>query len=105
MEFMSLGVPVIVSRTKIDSFYHDQSMVRFFESENDSDLAEAIFQFWREPQLRSALARNGLSYVQKNNWETKKREYLDMVDGLLGSRVSAQAATVAGHARSARRKT
>src|SRR5581483_7141670 len=31
MEFMSQGVPVVLSRTKIDSFYFDPSVVRFFE--------------------------------------------------------------------------
>ena len=41
MEFMALGIPVIVSRTKIDSYYHDDSMVKFFESENADQLAEA----------------------------------------------------------------
>ena len=32
MEFMSQGVPVVLSRTKIDNFYFDDSVVRFFKS-------------------------------------------------------------------------
>ena len=41
MEFMSLGVPVVVSSTKIDRFYFDDSVVRFFESGNADALATA----------------------------------------------------------------
>ena len=34
MEFMSLGVPMVVSDTKSDRYYFDDSVVRFFESGN-----------------------------------------------------------------------
>jgi glycosyltransferase involved in cell wall biosynthesis len=82
MEFMSLGVPVIVSRTKVDSYYHDDSRVRFFESENPLDLANAILILRRDPQLRQALATNASAYIQKNNWQQKKLLYLQLVEGL-----------------------
>jgi glycosyltransferase involved in cell wall biosynthesis len=85
MEFMSLGVPVIVSRTKVDSYYHDDSRVRFFESENPLDLANAILILRRDPQLRQALATNASAYIQKNNWQQKKLLYLQLVEDL-GSR-------------------
>ena len=39
MEFMSLGVPMVVSETKIDRYYFDDSLVRFFESGNPKALA------------------------------------------------------------------
>ncbi len=80
MEFMSLGIPVIVSRTKIDSYYHNNSTVRFVESENVSDLAEAMLLLWRDPQLRAQLAVNASEYVLKNNWREKKSDYLRLVD-------------------------
>jgi glycosyltransferase involved in cell wall biosynthesis len=82
MEFMSLGVPVIVSRTKVDTFYHDESRVKFFESENESDLASSILLLWRNPELRQRLAANASQYIRHNNWQEKKREYLDLIDTL-----------------------
>jgi len=81
MEFMLLGVPVIVSRTAIDSYYHDDSTVRFFESENVSDLAASMLQLWREPTLRAQLAANAHEYIRKNDWSEKKFDYLRLVDG------------------------
>ena len=82
MEFMALGVPVIVSRTKVDSYYHDDSRVRFFESENPLDLANAILILRRDPKLRQVLATNASAYVRNNNWQQKKLLYLQLVEGL-----------------------
>jgi glycosyltransferase involved in cell wall biosynthesis len=36
MEFMSVGVPVVVSSTKIDRYYFNDAVVRFFESGNSA---------------------------------------------------------------------
>ena len=82
MEFMSLGVPLIVSDTKIDTFYHDDSRVRFFESENEADLAEAILQLWGDPELRSQLVAGAGQYIEQNSWTVRKLDYLALVDRL-----------------------
>jgi glycosyltransferase involved in cell wall biosynthesis len=83
MEFMASGVPVIVSKTKIDSFYFNDSVVRFFESGNENDLAGAMLDLMRNPELRQTLVHNAAEYVARNNWNLKKREYLNLVDALL----------------------
>jgi glycosyltransferase involved in cell wall biosynthesis/coenzyme F420-reducing hydrogenase beta subunit len=93
MEFMALGVPVIISRTKIDSYYFNESLVKFFESENDAALADAILELYRNPQLRKQLVHNGRNYVQQNNWNEKKQDYLALVDRLV-SRVPLTATAV-----------
>jgi len=98
MEFMAVGVPVIVSRTKIDSFYHDDSRVKFFESENEEDLANAIFLLWRSPELRAQLVEGANRYIECNRWEMKKQEYLALVDQL--NAPAAKAAKVADRSRS-----
>lgn len=81
-EFMSLGVPLIVSRTKVDTFYYDDSMVKFFESENESDLAECMLLLWRDQQLRARLAANAAKYVRESGWQEKQHGYLRMVQTL-----------------------
>ena len=82
MEFMSQGVPVVISRTKIDSHYFDKSQVRFCESENVESFAAGIIEVLRDESLRQRLIRNAFAYVARNNWGRKKQEYLDLVDGL-----------------------
>lgn len=42
LEFMSLGVPVVLTRTTIDTQLFDESLVTFFESDNEGDLALSL---------------------------------------------------------------
>ena len=70
-EFMSLGVPLIVSRTKVDMFYYDDSLVKFFESENESDLADCMLLLWRDQRLRARLATNASRYIWESGWQEK----------------------------------
>jgi glycosyltransferase involved in cell wall biosynthesis len=86
MEFMSQGVPVVLSKTKIDSFYFNDSQVRFFDSGNVEALADAILTVARNPELRESMIRNSLTYVEKNSWAVKEGEYLNLVDSLTRGR-------------------
>jgi glycosyltransferase involved in cell wall biosynthesis len=83
-EFMAVRVPLIVSRTKIDTFYFNDSMVKFFDSENVSALANAIIELHAHPEERIALVDNATRYIEQNNWDVKQNEYLRIVDSLAG---------------------
>jgi len=83
MEFMAVDVPVIVSRTSIHAYYYDETMVKFFESHNDAELAEHILLLRQNDKLRARLVANARNYIEKNNWGSKKRDYLDLVDSLV----------------------
>jgi glycosyltransferase involved in cell wall biosynthesis len=82
MEFMSQGVPVVASRTKIDSLYFDDSMVRFFRSEDVQCMADAMLEVIQNAPLRESLVAAGYKYVECNGWDTRRGAYLDLVDGL-----------------------
>jgi len=82
MEFMSQGVPVVVSRTKIDNFYFDDSEVRFFTSGDSCAMADAIYEILESKMLRDQLIANGLAYARRNDWNSKRSEYLSLVDSL-----------------------
>lgn len=86
MEFMSVHVPVVISRTKIDQYYFNDDVVRFFESGNVQELAAAIRDVLGQPELRQKMVANAAQYVAKNCWDTRKVEYLSLVDTLLGSK-------------------
>jgi glycosyltransferase involved in cell wall biosynthesis len=89
MEFMAVGVPVIVSRTKIDALYHTDATVRFFDSDDADELGKAMLFLYSNPASRTELVNNALEYVKVHNWETKKAEYLAIVDRLLEKKASA----------------
>ncbi len=82
MEFMSLGIPVIVSSTKIDRYYFDDSVVRFFESGNVEALADAMLEMIRDPARGREMAKRASGYAARNSWDTRKAEYLGLVDSL-----------------------
>jgi glycosyltransferase involved in cell wall biosynthesis len=82
MEFMSQGVPVVLSRTRIDAFYFTDAEVRFFESGNVEALADAILTVARNQTLRESMVKNAFDYVAKNSWAVKEVEYLNLVDSL-----------------------
>ncbi len=82
MEFMAMGVPVIVSDTQVDRYYFHDSIVRFFRAGDESDLAEAMLQLIKDPALRTRLAQGATKFVQQNDWNHMKTEYLDLVDSL-----------------------
>jgi glycosyltransferase involved in cell wall biosynthesis len=83
MEFMSAGVPVVASSTKIDRYYFDDSVVRFFESGNADALAEAMLEVLCGRTARERMVANALDYAARNSWESRKRVYLDLVDSLI----------------------
>ena len=82
MEFMSLGVPVVVSSTKIDRYYFDDSVVRFFESGNPDALAEAMFDVLTNDELRHGMVARASEYASRNSWENRKADYLQLIDSL-----------------------
>jgi hypothetical protein len=80
LEFMAVGVPVIVSDTKIDKYYFDESLVTFFQSDDEKHLADRMLLLIQDGKLRSRLVSNAEEFIKKNNWEVKKAEYLKLVD-------------------------
>ena len=82
MEFMSQGVPVVASRTKIDSFYFDDSVIRFFESGNVPEMAKAMLEVLQDQSLRESLIKEGYEYADRHGWDRRKSEYLNLVDSL-----------------------
>ena len=94
MEFMAMGVPVIASRTRIDEYYYDNDLVEFFDPGNASDLAEKIVRLIAAPERAAALRRAGYEHIAINNWDARQREYLGLVDRLVGTRAAVDASVV-----------
>lgn len=81
-EFASAGLPAIVSRTSSDSLYFDDSMVLFFEPENERQLADGILKLAQNPAHREALSKNVQSAFDRINWELVKKDFCAVFDRL-----------------------
>jgi glycosyltransferase involved in cell wall biosynthesis len=83
LEFMALGVPVIASKTKIHAYYYDDSIIQYYENDDETELARQILRLKHSPELCHQLVTNAKKYVQENNWDARKDDYLQLVDSLM----------------------
>jgi glycosyltransferase involved in cell wall biosynthesis len=83
MEFMSLGVPVIACRTRIHAYYYDDSIVQYYENDDEAQLAQQMLRLRADPELRASLVANAKKYVEENTWNARKHEYLKLMDSLV----------------------
>jgi glycosyltransferase involved in cell wall biosynthesis len=88
LEFMAVGVPVIVSDTAVDKYYFDDSVVRFFQAGNEEDLARRLLELIRNPERRRSQIEEATRFINKNDWTAKKHEYLELVDGMVARRAA-----------------
>lgn len=79
LEFMSLGVPVLVTGTRVDHYYFDPSVVTFCESGSEEDFARKLLLLRDDRHLRLAQARRASAFVKKHDWTVYKGIYLDLL--------------------------
>jgi glycosyltransferase involved in cell wall biosynthesis len=83
LEFMSLGVPVIVSDTRVHKYYFDDSVVLFFKSDDENDLARCMLLLINDTILRQKMLLNISGFVQDYVWDKRKEEYLGLIDKMI----------------------
>jgi glycosyltransferase involved in cell wall biosynthesis len=86
LEYAATGVPALVSRLPAVETYFDSSMVAYFESGNDLDLAEQILTLYRNPELREQLASRALRFTEMYNWPQQRQVYFGLIDSLIDGR-------------------
>jgi glycosyltransferase involved in cell wall biosynthesis len=86
LEFMALGIPVLVADTRVDRHYFNDSLLRFFKSSDVEALAGALLEAYAQREAGAVIAKNALAYVSENSWGAKKSDYLAIVHGLIGCR-------------------
>ena len=80
MEYVQLGIPVVVARTPTVEQYFDPTMVRFFESGDADELATRIQELYASPRKRQELVRNADSFILERNWQAEKQTLYRAID-------------------------
>lgn len=83
LEFMALGVPVVVAETRIDRHYFNDSLLRFFKPSDEHALAQAMLDAYQRRERSADLAARALDYAKENSWGIRKNNYLDIVQRLV----------------------
>jgi glycosyltransferase involved in cell wall biosynthesis len=83
LEFMCMGVPVIIGDTAVDRSYFNDSVAKFFRANDERSLADAMLLLIKNPELRQKLVRNADEFVKKYAWDENKGIYLNLVNSLV----------------------
>ena len=83
MEYVAVGLPVVVSRLQAIELYFDASLVSFVRPDDPEDLARAVCDIWRNRQgaaRRASEARKKL--LSDYAWSDQKARYTRLVAAL-----------------------
>jgi len=94
LEFMAMGVPVIIPDTEVDTFYFNENVAKFFRANDEASLADAMLLLIKDRAVRETLVRNASEFVKRYTWDVNQHIYLDFVDSLLSSRNDRGAARI-----------
>lgn len=92
LEFMASGVPVIVSRTRVDQHHFDSTLVRFFSPGDERELAAAMIDVYRNRAETAARAENAQAFAHRNSWQQHRHVYRRLIGSLVQPSWSRQAA-------------
>lgn len=86
-EYIALGIPVVVARTKAiqDYFDFDDTCLAFFNPGDEENLSRVLLDLYKNPSKRKELAKNAMkAYQTRYRWEIMRKKYLGIYDTLLG---------------------
>jgi glycosyltransferase involved in cell wall biosynthesis len=79
---MALGVPMVVSDTRTNKYYFNESVVRFCRGGNAEDFAQSILAVYQNKQATSRMVHAASELVRGYEWDVQKLIYLKLVDSL-----------------------
>jgi glycosyltransferase involved in cell wall biosynthesis len=85
LEYIALGIPIVISKTAAHDLYFHPSMVEFFEPENSDDLARSVLRLFKDEQKRASLVNHAFEFMNKHGWPQAKKIYCDIIDSLISN--------------------
>lgn len=82
LEYLFLGIPIVISKTTAHSYYYDESMVRFFKPCNSIDLAEAVTDLYVNREKTKGLVAGSTKFIEQYGWEKTGNVYRKIVTDL-----------------------
>jgi glycosyltransferase involved in cell wall biosynthesis len=94
LEYLALGLPTIVTRTRTVVAHVPDSVVEYCAPGDAADLARIIERVWSEAGRRQALTRAALDFSAAHRWSDAAARYAAAVDALVARHGRAPAAPV-----------
>jgi glycosyltransferase involved in cell wall biosynthesis len=83
MEYVSLGIPVVVPRLKTIQHYFSEDMVAYYEAEDVGSLADSIHRLYCEPAIGRRQAERAAGFIREYGWERQGTEFVAFYRRLL----------------------
>lgn len=84
MEYVAMGVPVMLSRWPTFTYYYPEDSATYFEAGNVADLASALVRVFEDRDGARERATQALSRYQHYRWEVQREVYLNLYRELSG---------------------
>jgi glycosyltransferase involved in cell wall biosynthesis len=85
MEYVALGVPVVLSRWPTFEHYFPDDAVTYFQPGRPDDLARAIRAIYQDPERARARAERAAALYAGYRWSVQREVYLGIYAELLGA--------------------
>jgi glycosyltransferase involved in cell wall biosynthesis len=82
LEYVAMGVPVIVSRTRAVTEYFTDEQVEFFSPGDAHDLAQHIRILHSDAERRRELANNAAAFNGAHSWKAISAGYASLIERL-----------------------
>jgi glycosyltransferase involved in cell wall biosynthesis len=86
LEYMAMGIPVVVPRLENIAYYVSDQEVLFYEPGNAFDLANKISYLHEHPDKAERLVAQALTFVEKHNWQSEADKYLHLISSQVNTR-------------------
>lgn len=84
VEFLTIGLPIVVARTKTIQYYFNDDRLLFFTPEDIDDFAKQVLRVYENPILSKKMVENAKKYIEKSlNWDVEKKKYIRLVKNII----------------------
>ena len=83
VEFLIMGLPVVVSKTKTIQFYFDDNILFFFTPEDIKDFAEKVLTVYKNPSVVKMNVETARRHIRELSWNIEKKKYIRLVEFLI----------------------
>ena len=85
-EYLAVGLPAVVARTRIMAHYFDDSHVAFFTPGDHVDFAARVRALYQNQAYRDRLVANGLALTRRCSWSRERERFVGVIAALVSPR-------------------
>jgi glycosyltransferase involved in cell wall biosynthesis len=85
LEYVALGIPVVVPRLRAIEYYFRDEMVAYFQPNDVESMADAIYRLHCRPELRREQAQKAAGFLQDHGWDRQGPELVSFYQRLVES--------------------